>query len=118
MPQFLKRREHGEQAKKAMAGFGVEQADSVFAKAYPALSEFLSLEEWEPGVERTRGTMTLFFEDGCFKGSVNDRDGERVAFVTKKGFKTLLEAIEKGLATDSLDWRPSFGKGKGKGRKA
>lgn len=117
MPQFLKRREHGEQAKKAMAEAGIEAADPVFAKAHPALSEFLSLEEWEPGVERARGTLTLFFEDGCFKASVNDRDGERVAFVTKRGHKALLDAIEKGLATDSLDWRQSWQKGKGKGRK-
>lgn len=118
MASFLKRREVGNAAAKAVAGLTLETGDSVFAKAYPALAEFLSLEAWSETEARERGTITLFWEDGAFKASINNRDSEEVAFVCKKAFKTLLETIEKGLATDSLDWRKSFARGKGKGRKA
>lgn len=117
MPQFLKRREVGDATSKAISTQSLQTADEAFHKAYPALAEFLSLEEWEPGTERQRGTLTLFWEDGLFKASVNDRDAEQVAFVTKRAFKGLLEAIEKGLVAGSLDWRKSWQKGKGKGRK-
>lgn len=113
MAQILKRRTSGEKAAKDVASIRLETTDPPFAKAYPALAEFLSLEEWEAGVERERGTITLFWEDGLFKASINNRDSQEVAFVTKGTHKTLLEAIEKGLATDSLDWRQSGFKGKG-----
>lgn len=118
MTQFLKRREKGATKAKEAAAAGVETADPSFSKKYPALSEFLACEEWSPGEERVRGTVSVFFEDGGFKAAVNDRDGERSAFVSKGAFTGLLEAIEKGLQAGSLDWRDwkgNQGKGKKKG---
>lgn len=117
MASFLKRKEKGSATAKKTQTIGIGEIDPVFFKKYPAISEFLSLEEWEPGVERVRGTITVFWEEGSFKSSVNDRDSEQVAFVSKGTFQGVLDAIEKGLQGDSLDWRGGRGKGQGKGKK-
>jgi len=117
MAQFLKRREVGNAKAKEAAAEILAKCDEAFAKKFPALAEFLSLEDWGEGQERTRGTLTLFWEEGQFKASVNDRDAGQVAFVSKRAFQELLAAVEKGLATDSLDWRGGQRKGNQKGRK-
>lgn len=117
MAQFLKRRESGSEKVSKLEGQSVSEADGAFFKKYPALSEFLDLEEWEPGQTRERGTMTLFFEQGAFKAAVNDRDSGLVAFVSKQSFQGLLEAIEKGLQTGSLDWRAQKGKVQGRAKR-
>lgn len=105
MAEFLKRKEKGNAAKNKIQAITLASEDPNFGKKYPALSEFLSVEAWDEQTERTRGTLTIFWEEGAFKASVNDRDAEQVAFVSKGTFLGLLEAIEKGLVSDSLDWR-------------
>lgn len=105
MVQFLKRVEAGNGKARDLAAQTVEAVDPIFANRYPALAEFLSAEEWEPGQARERGTLTLFFEDGAFKAAANDRDAQQVAFVSKGAFQALLDALEKGLVAGSLDWR-------------
>jgi len=117
MSKFIKRRERGNASAKALATADLETADATFAKKYPALAEFLALEQWDQETPRQRGTLTLFFEDGAFKASVNDRDSESVAFVTKGSFQALLESVEKGLAQSTLDWRGWSKKGKQGARK-
>jgi hypothetical protein len=111
MAEFLKRKEKGNATKAKVQEARIAETDAAFSKTYPALAEFLSLEAWDAETERERGTLTVFWEDGAFKASVNDRDADQVAFVSKPTFKTLLESIEKGLAADSLDWRQSKGRG-------
>lgn len=118
MAGLIKRRGKGDAAKEKIQAFTIETQDSAFAKSYPALAEFLSLETWGEGEARTRGTLTIFWEEGMFKASVNNRDSEEVAFVAKQAFKGLLDAVEKGLAADSLDWRSQARKGQGKGKRA
>lgn len=111
MAEFLKRKEKGSATKAKVQETRIAETDSAFSKAYPALAEFLSLEAWDSETERTRGTLTVFWEEGAFKASVNDRDADQVAFVSKGTFKGLLDSIEKGLVGDSLDWRQSKGRG-------
>ena len=111
MAEYLKRREKGRAAKDKIQAITLAQEDAAFAKKYPALSEFLSVEAWDAETERIRGTISIFWEEGSFKASVNDRDADQVAFVSKGTFSGLLESIEKGLQADSLDWRHSKGKG-------
>lgn len=111
MAEFIKRKEKGRETKNKIQAITLAQEDAVFAKKYPALAEFLSVEAWDESTERVRGTISVFWEEGSFKASVNDRDAEQVAFVSKGTFVGLLESIEKGLQADSLDWRPSKGKG-------
>jgi hypothetical protein len=118
MTQFLKRRANGDSKVRDLAAQTVEAVDAAFAKKYPALAEFLSAEEWGPGEPRERGTLTLFFEQGAFKACVSDRDANMSAFVAKSAFLGLLEAVEKGLQGDSLDWRGQKGKPQGKGKRS
>jgi hypothetical protein len=118
MASFLKRRANGDRTTKQIASQALEAADPAFAKKYPALAEFLATEEWEPGVPRERGTLTLFFEDGQFKVAVNDRDQCVVAFLSKGTFPGLLDALEKGLQGDGLDWRGQKGKQPNRGRRS
>jgi len=118
MAQFLKRREIGREKSKEASERTVAQTDDGFAKKYPALAEFLSLEEWEPGVARERGTITVFFEQGTFKAGLNDKDGECTAYVTKPTFNGILDALEKGLVKGDLDWRNWSGKKLVKGKRS
>lgn len=83
----------------------VALADDAFAQAYPTLSSFLTETEWEDGSTREAASVTLFIDDGLFKLALNDRDGERTAYVAKSMFKACWEALEKGLVGGSLDWR-------------
>lgn len=81
-------------------------------KRWPGLFEFLTAVEYSPGDSRTPGSVTLFAEDGqegC-KACLNDKDQEQSAYVTGAGPLEALDALEKGLQKDSLDWRSWRGK--------
>lgn len=88
-------------------GTGTESApaDQEFAKKYPTLFAFLSDARWSSGEARETGSVLIFCQDGQFKAMVKDKDSGYIAFVTKGTFKTLLEAIERGLVEEKLDWR-------------
>lgn len=118
MAEFLKRKEKGKGLANKVKEVAMADTDAIFAKKFPALAEFLSLEAWDADTERVRGTVSLFWEEGSFKASVNDRDSDQVAFVSKTTFQGLLEAIEKGLQADSLDWRGQKQKGGGRGKRS
>jgi len=83
---------------------------------YPTIMEWLTEEKYEDGKPRVTSSITLFAGEGLVKASFNDRDFNRVAFVTAKTFEELLAIIEAKLTESSLDWRPSQGKGRGRGR--
>lgn len=118
MSDRLKRRQPRTTDPTAAGYSPAAYGDEAFAKKYPLLLEFLSLELWEPGVPRTKGSLFLFLEDGCFKACLNDKDTDEVAFVTKPSFAALLDAVERGLAQGTLDWRLSTqGKARRNGRR-
>lgn len=81
--------------------------DAKFADKRPLLAEFFTRVFWGPGEPREKGSLFLFVEDGMFKCCVNDKDSSQVAFVTGTTLDGLLDAVEKGLAQDRLDWRLS-----------
>jgi hypothetical protein len=89
-------------------------ADPDAVKKFPTLVEFLTRVQWAPDQPRQKGSIFLFIEDGMWKCCCNDNDAELVAFVTKTALAELLPAVEKGLAGNTLDWRPSS---RGKARK-
>jgi len=107
MSDFLKRRgprlENGQATGYSPSSYG----DESFAKKFPVLLEFLTREFWEPGQPREKGSIILFAEEGVFKACASDKDSMEVAFVTKATFSGLLDALEKGMANGSLDWRLS-----------
>jgi len=58
----------------------------------------------------------VFVEDGCLKGCLNDREAGRSVFMTADSLESLLDDLEAGLSTDSLQWRAKRDPSK-KGRK-
>jgi len=79
--------------------------DGPVVRQFPAILEFLTATAWAPGEPRKPGTLTLFTDEGCWKGSLNDKDAERSAFVTGDSPEGVLASLERGLADDTLSWR-------------
>jgi len=80
--------------------------DPSFSKKCPTVLEFLGCNMWPDQTPREPGTITLFIEGHRWKAGVNDRDGEFSAYLSAETFQGLLEALERGLDQDKLDWRP------------
>lgn len=47
----------------------------------------------------------IFFAEGLVKGCLNDRDVGMSAWVSGPGMGAVLEALERGLQEDRLEWR-------------
>ncbi len=103
--EFLKKRVPAADAVRAKA-LKVEAGD---LKAYPALVDFLSAEEWPDGTERKPGTMLLFVDQGKAKVCLSDRDQGLVLFLTVDSLALILEACDDVLKSDEADWRPAKG---------
>lgn len=86
-------------------------------RRFPALAEFLTLAEWEPGERREVGTILLLVEAGRYKAWVHDRDGRRSAWVSAVSLTGVLGAANKGLLEDRLDWRADREAGRGRGKR-
>jgi hypothetical protein len=75
------------------------------ALTYPGMFEFLTATQYGIGEVRKPGTITLFLDAGGLKACVNDRDQGMTAFATGESLAALLDAVERGLQGDTLDWR-------------
>lgn len=79
--------------------------DKDFQQSYPTLHEYLTQTQWADRSPRITATMTMYY-DGCsMVVAINDRDNERSAFVSAKDFTSLMDAIERGLSEDTLEWK-------------
>lgn len=99
------------------AGTSVAPGDQEFEKKYPTLFAFLTDAKWSSGETRETGSVLIFTQEGQWKAMIKDKDSGCIAFVTKNTFKTLLDALERGLAEEKLDWRQDVFKAK-RGRKS
>ncbi len=79
-------------------------SSGVFQEKYPALFDFLSKVRETANFHKT-GSMTMFWEDGCFKLSINDRPEFRSTFVTSESLGTAFLIADRGLRSRSLRWR-------------
>jgi len=86
-------------------------------KRWRTLAEFLSSCTWDDGSSREPGTLLVFAEDGVWKACLHDRTGGMQTFVSAQTPGALWDALEKGLAGDSLEWRRKKPWGGGKPRK-
>jgi hypothetical protein len=86
-----------------------------FGKRWPVLMEWLLSSAWEDGTVRATSTLSISVGDGRWKGRMNDRDSGMVAFLSSESLEALLDAWERGLSKNSLEWRvDQFQKGKRK----
>lgn len=82
-------------------------------------SRFESVHDWmtclvdADRVKRQTSSVSLFVDDGKWKGVINDKDAGRSLFVSADTLEGVWEALEAHLATGGGDWRRSYGsKGK------
>lgn len=80
--------------------------ECYFARTFPCLHEWLTLEAWDDGAPRVTSSLTLFLDEGRVKACLSDRHQQRVAFVSGWTVSDALAALEEGLLGLSLDWRP------------
>lgn len=84
-------------------------ADDVFSDAVldgrDALKAHLSLEAWPDGSARETSTLMLCWGEGRFRACLNDRAAQRSVWVSNLTLEACLDALERGLQTDSLEWR-------------
>lgn len=95
----------------------VKDAERVFGRdrssddwlLYPTLMEYLSEDRYEDGTPRRTSTLAVFVQDGQVKCSLNDRDLDRVAFVSAETVEGCMAVLEAKLKESSIEWRDSKG---------
>ena len=95
------------------------------AAPLPVPSEFKKMVDlWEmmtspvypdTGEVRRTASLTLFFDGVMWKGALNDRDVEEVAFLSGTTLWGLLEGLDRHLRDKTLEWKVSGFKPKKKG---
>ena len=86
-------------------GASYKVQDPAFEARWPALFEYLTLSSWEDGSPRQTASLSVFCEDGRFKACLNDREGDRMFFVSSAVFEDLLGEVEESCFTGNADWR-------------
>jgi len=69
------------------------------------LEEQLVTLTYDDGSVRRTSTVTLFAEDGRWKGCLSDRDQGMVLFATGDSAAGVLEALDEALGSGHPDWR-------------
>ena len=87
-----------------------------WSSSFPALAEFLAATSWSDASPRTPGTLTLFTDESVWKICLSDRAQGRIAFVTGMSPLEAFQAAERGLESNSLDWRAQSPSNRKKGR--
>jgi len=80
-------------------------ADPSWSSRWPVLASHLFDATFEDGTPRVTSTLMVLAELGVVKVCLNDREEARSAWVSGRTVDEALEALENGLAADSVDWR-------------
>jgi len=86
--------------------------DEDFFEEWPTVWEYLSETRFDDGKPRETSTVLIFVDAERLKVCLSDREANEVAFVSGATFKEAMDALERGLAGGTLDWRPGKRKGK------
>ena len=77
---------------------------SSFAEKYPALFDMIGKSRKNEKFHE-RGCFTVFFEDGVFKVSLNDRPNGQSCFVSSPQLGQALCIADAGIRSGTLRWR-------------
>ena len=77
---------------------------AMFAENYPSLFGLLAKHRENPKFHAT-GCITVFWEDGVFKVSINDRPEGRSCFVSHQELAGALRIADSGIRSGTLRWR-------------
>lgn len=92
-------------SRPAEGGAQMQIGSGSLLDIYPDLREFLTCPKWADGSSRALGSLTVFCDDGRLKACVNDKECNRVLFVSAESLEGLLEAIDSQIGNDGADWR-------------
>jgi hypothetical protein len=90
---------------------------AVWAGAYPALWEFLTLDRYDDGQQRLTAMLIMFVEEDAFKVALQDRQEGRSTWVTADTPNNALVLLEGNLASGKAEWRKMKGQGSGNSQK-
>jgi hypothetical protein len=82
-----------------------ETSQSVYLGDFKEILEFLCSVSPEGVLLRAPGSLMVFVEGGKWKAKLKDKEEGLYCFVSADGPDGLLEAVEKGLADGTHDWR-------------
>lgn len=96
-------------------GSSLPAAPGKVLSGFANVLDFLSMRSWPDGSPRLTGTITLSTEGASWKACVKCPNSASVAFVTAETPDGLLKALDRGLESDTLEWREDrFQGGSGK----
>lgn len=110
---FLRRRRE----ESPSNGQARSREDEAFEEACPALSSYVTKDEFDDHTKRLTSSLTIFCDEGVLKAVLNDREAGESLWVSAPGFMTLIHALEKKLALGDGEWRKNRTRGDGKGRR-
>jgi hypothetical protein len=84
---------------------GSSVRDDVLHGWLPSLHDHLTESSWDDGKPRKTSTLMLLVENGVWKAWLHDRDRKMNAWVSGEGWEGLLEAVERALSLQTLEWR-------------
>jgi len=78
---------------------------AIFA-SHSAIWEMMTCDKWDDGTPRERATLLVLCDGGILKLWLNDRALSRAAWISGDSLEAAMEALDHGIAEDSLPWRP------------
>lgn len=106
-----------ELAPRASEAGGSALADPMFAKKYPTLWLYMTQLKWDDESLRLPSGLTVFVQDGLFKGLLKENNEQLCLWVAAPSFFGVLEALEMALNVPQPDWRVDRKAGGGVARK-
>lgn len=106
-----------ELAPKAAENGGAALTDPMFAKKYPTLWLYMTQLKWDDESLRLPSGLTVFVQDGLFKGLLKENNESLCLWVAAPSFFGVLEALEMALNVPQPDWRVDRKAGGGVARK-
>lgn len=76
-----------------------------FSGMCPDLLQFMTASTWPDGKARALPTLMSCYEDGRWRVCLNDKANGRSVWVSGVTWIEALEAIDRGLTGDCLEWR-------------
>lgn len=93
-------------------------SDHDLQERCPVLFDYLTSLAYEDGTQRQTASLIAFVEEGQFKVCLNDRDTDRVLFVSGDTLQETLDVLEAVINDDRPPWRESKGaKGRPPGKR-
>jgi len=106
-----------EDVKGQLNGSASTALDPGPLKQYSELWSFLTSSTYPDGTPRLTGRISLSFESGMLRLSLNDDETGSYATLNSRSYLTILEEAELRLADGSLSFKPSKYAQKGRARK-